>query len=143
MLIFNVAQLEKSPVGTTREYQVDDQVDIDGYMVTVKGEVQLIRTNLSVLVKANLETALPLECCRCLRDFDCALKVTFQEEFLPTLDVMSGLPVDVEDPDETFTIDEHHDLDLREAVRQYVILSQPMKPLCRMDCPGIAPKFAS
>ena len=137
MLSFNVAQLEKAPIGATRDYQIDDPLTVDGRQINVKGEVTFIRTNRSVLVKADIQTALPLECCRCLGEYECPLAVKFEEEFFPELDVVSGLPTDVEDPEENFTVDEHHVLDLTEALRQYVILAQPMKPLCRTDCPGI------
>jgi uncharacterized protein len=140
VLSFNVAQLEKGLIGSTREYQIDDPLTVDGQEINVKGLVKLTRTNRSVLVSANLKTALPLECCRCLNEYECPLEVRFEEEFFPMLDVTSGLPLDVEDAEENFTIDEHHVLDLTEAIRQYVILAQPMKPLCKMDCPGIPTK---
>lgn len=143
MLEFNVAQLEKSPIGTTREHALDDRLDMDGQEITIKGVVQLVRTNRSVLAKANLTTDVPLECCRCLEEFNCPLHVEFQEEFFPTLDVLSGLPIESGDEEENFNIDEHHVLDITEAVRQYVILSQPMKPLCQPDCGGIVLKQAS
>ena len=137
MLSFNVAQLEQGLIGSTRDYQVDDNLTVDGQEITIKGAVRLTKTNRSVLVSATLKTALPLECCRCLNQYECPLEVRFEEEFFPTLDVTSGVPLDVEDTEESFTVDEHHVLDLTEAIRQYVILAQPMKPLCRTDCPGI------
>jgi uncharacterized protein len=140
VLSFNVAQLEKGLIGSTRDYQVDDRLTVEGHEITVKGSVKLTRTNRSVLVAANLKTAMPLECCRCLNQYECPLEVRFEEEFFPTLDVSSGLPLDVEDAEESFAVDEHHVLDLTEAIRQYVILAQPMKPLCRTDCAGIQPK---
>ena len=137
MLSFNVAQLEKGLIGSTRDYQVDDCLNVDGQEIPVKGAVRLTRTNRSVLVSAALKTAVSLECCRCLNQYECPLEVRFEEEFFPTLDVTLGVPLDVEDAEESFTVDEHHVLDLTEAIRQYVILAQPMKPLCRTACPGI------
>ena len=137
MLSFNVAQLEKAPIGATRDYQLDDLLTVDGQEINIKGEVKFTRTNRSVLVQADIRTALPQSCCRCLGEYQCPLAFKFEEEFFPELDVTSGLPLDVEDEEENFTIDERHVLDLTEPLRQYVILSQPMKPLCRTDCPGI------
>ena len=137
MLSFNVAQLEKGLIGATRDYQIDDPLTVEGQEIRVNGAVKFTKTNRSVLVNASLKTALPLECCRCLAEYQCPLEVRFEEEFFPTLDVTSGVPLDVEDAEENFTVDEHHVLDLTEAIRQYVILAQPMKPLCRMECPGI------
>ena len=108
MLSFNVAQLEKGLIGSTRDYQVDDILTVEGQDITVKGSVKLTRTNRSVLVGANLKTAMSLECCRCLNQYECPLEVRFEEEFFPTLDVSSGLPLDVEDAEESFAVDEHH-----------------------------------
>jgi uncharacterized protein len=39
----------------------------------------------------------------------------------------------------SFTIDEHHILDLTEAIRQYIVTAMPMKSLCREDCAGLCP----
>jgi uncharacterized metal-binding protein YceD (DUF177 family) len=44
-----------------------------------------------------------------------------------------------DDPD-AFLIDEHHHLDLTEAVRQALVVEQPMAPLCRPDCAGLCPE---
>jgi uncharacterized protein len=38
-----------------------------------------------------------------------------------------------------FPIDGHHIIDMTEAVRQYILLTTPMKPLCREDCAGLCP----
>ena len=132
-----MAQLEKSPIGTTRDYKLDEQLDIEGQAVSVKGSVRLTRTNRSVLAEAVIDAALPQECCRCLTDFNCLLNVKFEDEFFPVLDITSGLPIEIETESGDFIIDEHHVIDLSEAVRQYAILSIPMKPLCRDDCGGI------
>ena len=51
----------------------------------------------------------------------------------------SGSLLSLPDEPGCFTIDEHHILDLTEAVRQYALLALPMKPLCRQDCAGLCP----
>jgi len=137
VLEFNVATLLRSPVGTTRQYSVDDPLNIDGIEVTVKGETQFTKTNRSILVKGEFKTEIPSTCCRCLSEFACPVKVNFEEEYFPSIDILSGLPVRTGDDDEGFTINQHHILNLCEAIRQYVIIDTPMKPLCRADCAGI------
>jgi uncharacterized protein len=39
-----------------------------------------------------------------------------------------------------FAIDDGREIDLSEAVRQYILLAMPMKPLCREDCAGLCPR---
>jgi len=71
--------------------------------------------------------------------FSCPLTLNIEEEYFPTTDVATGVPVSLPDEPGCFTIDEHNILDLTEAIRQYALLVTPMKPLCREDCVGLCP----
>jgi uncharacterized protein len=75
-----------------------------------------------------------------LKIFDYPLTINLEEEFFPVIDVNSGTPLEMPDEPGSFTIDEHHILDLREAIRQNALLAIPMKPLCREDCAGLCQK---
>jgi uncharacterized protein len=139
----NVSQLLQEPIGTTRECEINEAAEIigDGKEYNVQGKCQLLRTQRSILVKCALKTEVELTCSRCLSRFLHPLKVKFEEEYLPTVDIHSGSPL-LPLPEEvsTFTIDERHTIDLTEAVRQYSILALPMKALCDEDCAGLCPK---
>lgn len=136
----NVAQLLKSPIGAERVYEVNEDIDIDGRRVRVVGEVKLIRTDRGILTKGALTAKLEIECSRCLEPFQCPVNINFEEEFFPTIDVLSGLPLELpEEQPGYFTIDENHIIDLDEAIRQYALLDIPMKPLCKEECAGLCP----
>ena len=135
----NVAQLLKAPIGTTRDYEVDEAADIDDSSHPVKGKVQLTRTNRGILVRGTINTEAKVTCGRCLNEFNCPLTLKIVEEYFPTIDVISGAPAALPDEPGSFTIDERHILDLIEAIRQYAIMAIPMKPLCRRDCAGLCP----
>ena len=135
----NVSQQLKSPIGATREYEVADPTDIleIGVSTLVTGTVTLIRTNRGILVQGTLHCTVPIECSRCLKVFDYPLSFKLEEEFFPVIDVNSGTPVEIPDEPGSFTIDEHHILDLNEAIRQNALLAIPIKPVCRADCRGL------
>jgi uncharacterized protein len=137
----NVAQLLKEPVGSVRNYEVSEVLDIvgDGTDSKVCGEVSLMRTDRGILVKCTLDTGAEVTCSRCLTSFRCPLVLNIEEEYFPTVDVVSGASVPVPDEPGCFTIDEQHVLDLTEAIRQYALLVMPMKPLCRENCAGLCP----
>jgi len=138
MLQINVSQMLKGPIGATRTVTVDDVMNIDSQAQSrVNGEVRLMRTNRSILVQADLDTSVPTECARCLERYNCPLRIHFEEEYFPPMDVTSGLALPGPEETDSFTIDEHLTLDLAEAIRQYALTTLPMKPLCRPDCPGI------
>ncbi len=136
----NVSQLLQEPIGATRDYRVDEHADIigDGQAYPLRGECRLLRTRRGVLVSCSLGAELELTCSRCLSRFRHPLKIKFEEEFLPTIDVTSGVPLPQQE-DAAFMIDDHHTLDLMDAVREYALMAVPMKPLCKTSCAGLCP----
>ncbi|RLC69320.1 MAG: hypothetical protein DRI26_09385, partial [Chloroflexi bacterium] len=119
MLIIDVSQQLKEPIGSIRHYRIDES--------PVYGEVDLLRTDRGILVSGTLKTTAKAICSRCLSSFDQSLTIKIDEEYLTRAE--GG----------AFTISEDRELDLTEAVRQYSLLTFPMKPLCRQDCAGLCP----
>ncbi len=138
----NVSQQLKSSIGSMREHEVNGVIDItgDGHSSQVRGKVNLMRTDRGILVKGALDTGVELTCSRCLNLFTCPLVLDIEEEYFPTTDVVSGASLPLPEEPGSFTIDEHHVLDLTEAIRQGAILAMPMKPLCGEDCAGLCPQ---
>lgn len=140
----NVASLLQEPVGSSRDVQIRlDAFPLDEDLIArdVTGTAHLTRVGTAILVDARLAAVVPLECVRCLRVFDEPVKVRFTEQFRQSVDVYSGHAIEddelatEEDADPEFVIDENHELDLEEAIRQWILLSLPMRPVCD-DCPG-------
>jgi uncharacterized protein len=139
MLEINVAQLLKKPTGTRRSYEIEGSLDIigQGNKSHITGEVDFIRTGYSILVDGEIHTSVKIACSRCLEIYDCALDFKFEEDFFPTIDITTGLRLSPSDDPDAFTIDERNIINLSEAIRQYSIMSLPIKPLCHEDCSGI------
>jgi len=135
----NVSQLLKSPIGSVRNYEVREVVVIGGDDSMVEGKASLVRTDRGILAKATLQTEVEVTCSRCLSLFSCPLTLNIEEEYFPTTDVVSGISLSLPEEPGCFIIDEHHELDLTEAIRQYALLATPMKLLCREDCVGLCP----
>jgi uncharacterized protein len=135
----NVSQLLKSPIGTSRRLYVDDILSISHDKSSkIIGELNLIKTNRSVLVSGSLQTKIAVECCRCLVEFDYPVCFKIEEEYYPTIDIINGMKLPPQEKSEdNFIISDHHEIDISEAVRQYALLALPMKALCRNECPGI------
>ena len=133
----NVSQLLQEPMGSIRDYQVSETTGIGGSNSRAQGEVRLIRTDRGILAQGTIDTGVELTCSRCLGLFRLPLTLSIEEEYFPTTDVFSGALLSLPEESGGFTIDEHHILDLTEAIRQYVVLATPMKPLCVEDCAGL------
>lgn len=141
---YNVAQLMKAGVGTSFEADIDEdnvQLDEDIKVIgPIHGHVRMRRTNQGLLVDGWVDVTVELTCNRCLEQFEQRLRVPFTEQFYPTVDVVSGVALPPFDEDEVFPIDDHHHVDLTEAIRQHVLLELPMSTICREDCAGLCPQ---
>ena len=135
----NVSQQLKSSIGSIRNYEVSEVISIAGGDSMVEGKVTLVRTDRGILTEATLHTEVKVTCSRCLSLFDYPLTLSIEEEYFPITDVVSGTSLSLPEEPGCFTIDEHHVLDLTEAIRQYALLAIPMKPLCGQDCAGLCP----
>ncbi|MBV8822728.1 MAG: DUF177 domain-containing protein [Chloroflexi bacterium] len=140
-MIFNVAQLLKAPVGTSSEADIhEEHIQLDDDFRVIRpliGHVRMRRTNQCILVDGWIDVTLESICTRCLKQFEQPLRVSFEERFYPSVDVVTGVPLPPVDEEEVFPIDEHHQLDLTEAVRQHMLLHIPMVTLCDENCAGL------
>jgi len=133
----NVAQQLREGIGSVRRYSIDE-ISETGF--PARGELQLLRTNRSILVSGRIETATREVCSRCLEEFDHRLELNIEEEYFLTRDPVSGQPIEPPSESGVFTIDENNILDLNEGVRQYMLIIKPMKPVCKENCAGLCPQ---
>lgn len=137
-MLINVAQLLKEPTGSSRNISVDEIIrnkkkhDKEFHIL---GEAKLIRTDKGILITGAFTGEVTATCNRCLQPVVCSTNFDIEEEFLPTIDIHTGLPLVI--VGDEFTIDDHHNINLSDALYQYASLSIPMKILCRDDCAGI------
>jgi uncharacterized protein len=140
-MLFNVAQLMKSDVGTSfvTDFREDDEVALDDLKVVgpIVGHARMRRTNQGLLIDGWVDLTLELTCTRCLKEFEQPMHVKFAEQFYPTIDIVTGAPMPAFDEEEIFPIDDHHQVDLTEAVRQNVLTALPMVTVCQEDCKGL------
>jgi len=141
MLSFNVAELLRSAPGTARTFDISlatlSIADDVRLAAPVEGDVQLSRTSRSILARGRVRTAFVEPCARCLVDTAAPVDIAFEEEALPSIDIDTGLPVDASEEPDTLRLDDHHELDLTETVREAISLAEPLVPLCRPDCRGL------
>jgi len=139
---FVVGQQLREPVGTVTHYDIRESKPLpqgEGSLSELTGSVDLMRTDEGILVSATLHCTVAGRCSRCLTDISYPLTLTFQEEYLPTVDASTGEPLPLPTDSDAFLIDRHQVLDLTEAVRQYRLTAEPMQPLCKPDCLGLCP----
>jgi uncharacterized protein len=143
-LEFNVAQLLKEATGAVRTYEIE--IDLDGdfddedltIVSPLTGQVRFLRAGPNILVRGELQVTVEKSCGRCLAPFTAPMTVELQEEFFPTLDVISGAVItQSSEVEEANLINEQHILDLWEVVRQEILVESDSLFYCRPDCKGL------
>ena len=139
-LTWNVAGLLSEAPGATRDFRIAGAtLDLGDLRQAdpLEGQVRLARTNRGLLVQADLATSLEAECSRCLREIEVPIEIHLDEEALPSLDILTGQPVDTTAEPDVLRLTGHHELDLEQTVREAIQLAEPIAPLCEPDCPGL------
>lgn len=150
---FNVAQLLMDPIGSTRTYDLaedlsdlDSELEILGPLV---GKIQIMRIHSGIFVRGALTTAARVTCNRCLFPIVTPVRFRLEESFRPLTDVSTGRYLRPEEfegdadvlEDDALIINEQHILDLTEVIRQNVWLALPMAPKCNWEGPEKCPNF--
>lgn len=135
----NVVALIQEPIGSSRSYnlRLDELALDDGlYANEVTGTVKLTRLTDGIIARIKATGDVELECLRCLREYPEGFATDFSEEFRIAHDVRTGIGIATDDEDERFEVNENHELDFGEVLRQEIIVALPMRPTCGEECPG-------
>ena len=105
----------------------------------VHGSFTVEKSGERVSVRGAVRSRAHLECVRCLREFDLPLEaplVVYAERRGST----SRAEQEALERDDFMLFHDGRRLDLRETVREALLLELPISPHCRVDCPGLCPR---
>ena len=142
----NVLQELRHNLGSVTTYDVTEpSVPIDGStkLNGLSGTLTLLRTDRGLLATIKMTASESERCARCLIETDCSVQMEFEEEFIAVVDPNTGARVHLSKDEEAFRIGPDFVLDLREPIRQYGLMAEPLKPLCLPDCAGLCPSCGS
>ncbi len=144
-MIIEIEELEKNP-GKVIEFLFEESLDAFEYKgeniefaedVLVEGGA--VKVKGGFMVWGEITTSLKLRCSRCLTIFNFPIKVEFEIEYRKGVEKFSGKERSLKDEDFRVSYFEGETIDIEDDVKQFIILSIPMKPLCRDDCKGLCP----
>ena len=138
LMRLNVLRELQQPLGAISTYDVAESVLrlADVRLQALTGLLRLLRTDRGLLVSLAGTALMREECARCLKEVKCEVRIDFEEEYIPVTDPRTGARVRVSDLD-VFRIGPDFVMDLAEGLRQYVLMAEPAKPLCKSACAGL------
>lgn len=107
------------------------EVRVAGHASRKRGEVDL---------RGSIETAVELNCDRCLAPVAIPVRLDFRAE-LGTTDQSAATTeaTELQDADLDFSTYDGEAVNLDEIVREQILLSLPARQLCSVDCKGLCP----
>ena len=107
----------------------------------VQGQILVMKTNYGFGIHADCSTILQRSCGRCLDDFESPLEFSFDERFLKEKD--ESLENEVSNTADAFTIEADGNIDVSQALEQYLVLETPLKSICSDNCKGLCEQCGS
>jgi uncharacterized protein len=108
----------------------------DAFLQDVTVDATLEKTGTQLYLRADIKTIGRFECDRCVGQFDRPLTSTYQMNYVwDEADTGSLDPAEIQIIPPGLSI-----INIAEDVRQTILLSVPLKVLCREDCKGLCPQ---
>lgn len=132
-LRLNVGFLLSQTAGYGRHFDFHEESITLGSDIRVEafnGNLQLNRTPQGIVALGDFSAQLPAECARCLKAFSAPVSIHIEDLFVYP-------PQNATDP--LLLVGEDAHLNLEPLVREYLLVNQPTRLLCRPDCKGLCP----
>lgn len=122
------ASIDFSFALSPKEILLEEFVEIFPSNVLVDGNVTNLGTSL--LVVGKIRTTSKNVCARCLQELIREVELDFSEEFYSSKDEIND--------EDVYTYQEEF-LNIKDLVSELLLIEQPIKTLCQVDCNGICP----
>ena len=105
-----------------------------------KGCAELLANTLGeIRVQGHLSVTMESDCDRCLEAARFAIQSDFDLFYRPTDTTSAAEEVEIDAGEAEIAFYEGSGLDLKDVLREHILLSMPMQRICREDCQGICP----
>jgi uncharacterized protein len=120
---------------------IEEKVDLEGIslMSPVTADLELNKMGKEIVVSGEVTTEVELQCSRCLKIFKRDLELPVEVVYHPLEEIgVEGHGLRDDELDMGFYKGE--ELDLKELLREQLLLNIQMKPLCSEECKGLCPR---
>lgn len=108
--------------------RVDDDIEVKG---TVSSGDQF------TVIEADIKAPLEIDCSRCLEKNPTVKEFAFKTAFASSDQLSEEVEVELDLQDLELSFAEEDEIDLRDVIREQILLNLPANPLCKEDCKGL------
>ena len=106
----------------------------------VRGSAELLANTLGeIRIRGHLTVRMQSDCDRCLEPAEFPIDSDFDLFYRPAVRADYGDEVEIDEGESEIAFYDGAGVELKEVLREYVLLSMPMQRVCREDCHGICP----
>jgi uncharacterized protein len=99
----------------------------------------LANTEGELRVRGRLSVTMESECDRCLERTSIPVESDFDLFYRPMADIAVDEEIAIHEGEVDIGFYENGGVDLKDVLREHILLSLPMQRVCREDCKGICP----
>ncbi len=139
-MLLNITDIPEE--GLTLCYKEEKaELGVIGEGITIKDDAQ-VSVRISVIgstayVSGTVSVAVSMQCSRCLKVFPCNISSILNIEYDPISEIEKEGEFELKSDELDVGFYKGGILNLTDLVREEIILSIPMRPLCTEDCRGI------
>lgn len=124
---------------TGLDIEFAEQLELDDFklMGPVKASLKISKVGSELLINGRVTGNVELECSLCLKNFAKELDGNIEVVYHPIEELTAEDRHEVKDVELDLDFYKDNELDIAELIKEQVILSIPMKPLCSEACKGI------
>lgn len=143
-MFFSLQELELRKIRFDEEL-AEGEIDFGGDVrqagkLHAVGEAELLSNTLGeIRVRGHVDTALKLECDRCLEPVQYPLDTDFDLFYRPLPKGPLPHEVAIDDGESQIGFYQGNGMELTDVLREHILLSLPMHKVCRDECAGICP----
>ena len=142
-MIVDLAKLEGSD-NRFEFFIVADDLDLGTDNVTLKSNTAVSGEITKNIVKTNIigtiSVAAEIDCTRCLVPIEKHLSFGFDVSYVPSQELLKEGDAELTADDLDVEVLDGDELDLREVVREQILLNLPDQIFCKDDCQGLCQK---
>mgnify|MGYP001365133890 CR=1 FL=1 len=141
-MIFDLTKLQNTRASLDLSFE-PGEIDLELPEVKLSKEVgaaiEIVKGIAQTEVHGKISTVAEIDCSRCLNGIETVLEIPFRAAFVSPEYYSEQAEKELDSDELDVSISENDEIDLKELVREQILLALPAQFLCSEDCKGLCP----